>query len=210
MKTFAIVLATVALLALAAQAEVVTVTATGQVYSNAITQPPLNAITVGQIVTMSFTVDSNNYVDGVPGDTRGYEIDQSSFVLAFSSGVEIGLLNPFPAGETPYFTLVDGYPVSDGFFVSTSPLSPGGVPIAQTPLQLDLDLGYSGTTLASLDILAAEGVYDFNGLTRYAFDLWQVVPDNVRLGCDFTQLTIALGGVSSEVSSWSQVKALSR
>ena len=156
------------------------------------------------------TVDSNTFVDGVPGDTRGYVIDQPSFSLAFSGGVSVGLLNPFSAGETPYFALVEGYPVSDGFFVSTSPLSPGGVPIAQTPLQFSLDLGYVGTTLSSLDILAAEGTYDFDGLTRFGFDFWQVVPDNVRLGCDFIQLTITVGGVASEGSSWSNVKALYR
>jgi hypothetical protein len=139
---------------------------------------------------MSFQVDSTNYVDGIPGDTRGYEIDQASFSLEFDTPLTIGLLDPFPGGQTPYFTLVEGFPVADGFFVSTSPISPGGVPLAQPPYQLDFDLGYDGGTLTSLDITDAYGVYDFTGLTRFSFSIWTISPDNVRLGIDFTQMTI--------------------
>jgi hypothetical protein len=207
MKTFAIVFTLAVLLAATAQAEVVLVTAEGQVTFNVINQPPMNSVTVGQGIVMSFTVDSNVFAEGVPGDTRGYEINQGSFSIAFSSGLQIGLLNPFPAGETPYFGVVDGYPVSDGFFVSTSPLSSGGVPISQTPLQFDLDLGYEGTTISSLDILAAQGTYGFGGLTRFNFSFWQVFPDNVRLDCDFSSLTIT-AIVSTQETTWGSVKAL--
>jgi hypothetical protein len=174
----------------AAQGAIVTVTAQGTVVFNGITTAPLNAVAAGHTAVMSFQVDSNVFVEGVPGDTRGYEIIQPSFSLAFSTPVSVGLLNPFPAGQTPYFTLVDGFPVSDGFFVSTSPTSPGGVPISQTPLQVNLDLGYVGTTLGSLDILDAVGTYGFTGLTRFSFTLWQSFPDNVRMEIEYSQLTI--------------------
>lgn len=207
MKILLAILALTTLGAAAAEADLVSVTATGQVVFNSITTPPLNAVTTGQQVTASFQVDSGNFVEGVPGDTRGYVIDQPSFVLAFSGGVNMGLLNPFPGGQTPYFTLVDGFPASDGFFVSTSPMSPGGVPVMQTPIQFNLDLGYVGTTLGSLDILAAVGTYGFTGLTRFGFGLWRVVPDNVVLGIDFTSLTIA-AAVPVEPSTWGGVKAL--
>ena len=178
--------------AVVARADVVAVSVRGQVIQNLITTPPLNGATVGNIGVMSFTVDSNNFIDGIPGDLRSYPIDQSSFALTFQpSGVTVGLLSPFPAGQTPYFTLVDGFPVSDGFFVSTSTTSPGGVPLSQSPLQANLDLGYVGTTLSSLNILDAFGTYDFGGLTRFSFNLWQNFPDNVRLDMDFQQMTIA-------------------
>lgn len=174
-----------------ARADIVAVSVRGQVIQNLITTPPLNGVPVGNIGVMSFTVDSNNFVEGIPGDLRSYPINPSSFALTFQpSGVTVGLANPFPAGQTPYFTLVDGFPVSDGFFVSTSTVSPGGVPISQTPLQANLDLGYSGTTLSSLNILDAFGTYNFNGLTRFGFNLWQTFPKNVRLDMNFQQLTI--------------------
>ena len=176
---------------MAARAEIVTVSARGQVIGNLIATPPLNGVSVGNIGVMSFTVDSNNFIDGIPGDLRSYPINPASFTLSFQpSGVSVGLANPFPAGQTPYFTLVDGFPVADGFFVSTSTTSPGGVPLSQSPLQANLDLGYSGTTLSSLNILNAFGTYNFTGLTRFGFNLWQTIPDNIRLDMDFQQLTI--------------------
>jgi hypothetical protein len=174
----------------AATADVVTVNVTGQVAWNAIGEPPLSGVGAGDSVELSFTVDSDNFVEGSPGDTRGYEIDQSSFSLTFDTPLTVGLLDPFPAGQTPYFTLVDGFPVSDGFFVSTSPFSPGGVPLEQEPVNFNLDLGYTGETLGSLDILDALGVYTFEGLTRFGFNLWEVFPDNVRLDMEFAQMTI--------------------
>lgn len=197
------------LLVATAQASPVHVSATGTVAFNAISTPPLNAAAVGQQATVAFTVDSANFVDGIPGDLRSYVIDQPSFVLSFSGGASVGLLSPFPGGQTPYFTLVDGFPVSDGFFVSTSTVSPGGVPLSQTPLQFNLDLGYVGATLGSLNILDAIGVYGFGGLTRFGFTLWQAVPDNIRMEINFQQLSID-ATVSTEPSNWSGVKALFR
>lgn len=196
------------LLGAVAHGSPVDVTARGTVVFNAITTPPLNGVTAGQQAVLAFTVDSDNFVEGVPGDTRGYPILPSSFWLSFSGGVAVGLLDPLP--DVAYFTLVEGFPVSDGFFVSTSPISPGGVPLAQTPLQFNLDLGYVGTTLGTLDISDAKGVYDFTGLTRFAFNLWQVVPDNVRMDIEFEYLQIQNQPVSTDASSWGGVKALYR
>ena len=208
MRTLMTTLAATLILIATAQANPVMVSATGSVVFNGVTTPPLSGVTSGQRAIVSFMVDSNNFVEGVPGDTRGYPIDQASFWLSFSGGVAVGLLDPFPAGETPYFSLVEGFPVSDGFFISTSPVSPGGVPLAQSPLEFNLDLGYDGATLGSLDILAARGTYDFGGLTRFSFNLWQVFPDNVRMEIDFENLTIADAPVSVEPTSWGRVKAL--
>jgi len=209
MRRFAIVLATLLIATAGAQAVIVNVEATGQVFFNGIGDPPLSGVGSGEQMVMSFQVDSDLFDEGTPGDTRGYLIDPASFSLSFSGGVEIGLADPFPPGQTPYFTLVDGFPVSDGFFVSTSPFSPGGVPLAQDPFNLDLDIGYVGETLTSLDILDAVGNYGFDGLTRYSFGLWAVFPDNVVLGVDFESLTIDTT-VPVEAATWSDVKTMFR
>lgn len=190
MRYLAVVLALAAMVVGTAHATTVEVTATGTVVFNAIAESPLGDVNPSESVEMSFAVDSNNFVEGIPGDTRGYVIDQSSFLLNFSGGVSVKLLDPFPAGQTPYFSLVEGFPVSDGFFVSTSPISPGGVPLEQEPVNFNLDLGYDGGTLDSLDILDALGTYDFDGLTRFGFNLWQIFPDNVVLEMNFAQMTI--------------------
>ncbi|MHC4650604.1 MAG: hypothetical protein ACYTES_07060, partial [Planctomycetota bacterium] len=192
MKTTAVVSMAVVALAGSAQAVVVEVTVTGQVEFNFIGDPPLSGVPSGDAVSLTFLVDSDNFVDGIPGDTRGYVIDQSSFTLTFApSGVSLGLLDPFPPGETPFFTLADGIPVSDRFWVSTSTNSPGGVPLEQEPFEANVDLGYLGDTLDSLDILDALGTYDFDGLTSFGFNLWAIFPDNVAMGFVFEQMTIS-------------------
>lgn len=208
MKQLVIVLALLVCLAVTAQAVPLRVSATGQVVFNAISDPPLGTVTGGEMVEMTFLVDSDNFMDGIPGDTRGYVIDQSSFVVSFSGGVSMGLIDPFPGGETPYFSLVDGFPVSDGFFVANSNISPGGVPLAQDPFNFNLDLGYTGETLGSLDILDAIGVYDFTGLTRFGFNLWSIFPDNVAMEIDFMLLEIQENGVPTTETTWGAVKAM--
>lgn len=169
--------------------DLVQVTVSGTVFFNGVGDPPLGDVQPGDAGSLSFRVHPNEFVDGVE-NTRGYVIDQSSFVLMLGM-VEIGLEDPFPDGETPYFTLADGIPISDRFWVSTSPDSPGGVPLAQDPIEANVDLGYVGETLNSLEILDALGTYDFDGLTSFAFNLWAIFPDNVVLGLDFEQMTIA-------------------
>lgn len=178
----------------AAQADILEIQVTGTVIGNFINQAPLGTVSAGDSATITFQVDSNVFTDGAPGDTRGYEVIQSSFSLDFDTPVSLGLANPFPGGQTPYFTLVEGFPVSDGFFLSTSPFSPGGVPLDQTPYQLNHSIGYIGSTLSSLDILAAVGTYDFTGLTSFGLNIWNISPDNVLLEMDFTQMTISVIG----------------
>ena len=169
----------------------VDVTATGTVVFNGISDPPLGDVNGGDGVTLTFCVNSDDFDEGVPGDTRGYVIDPDSFSLSFDTPVDQGLLDPLPG--TAYFTLVEGFPVSDGFFVSTSPMSPGGVPLEQTDYQLNYDLGYVGETLTSLDILDALGSYDFTGLTRFGFNIWRIAPDNVQMDIDWSGMTITEG-----------------
>jgi len=211
LRKFCIAVAAIALCGTIAQAEVVTVTVTGDVLFNGIGNPPLSGVTGADTAEMSFEVDSNVFVDGIPGDVRSYPIDQSSFSLRYTpSGVTVGLANPFPAGQTPYFSLVDGFPVSDGFFVSTSTSSPGGVPLSQSPVQANLDLGYVGSTLSSLNILDAVGTYGFGGLTRFSFTLWQISPDNTVMEMDFVSMTIVPEPATFGVSALSGLAVLAR
>lgn len=189
MKKLAVNLALILLAATPVHAATVRVVVTGQVIFNGIGAPPLGNADAGDAVTIEFTVDSDDFTDGIPGDTRGYAIDPSSFTASFGD-VQVGLPDPFPDGSTPYFTLVDGFPVADGFFIATSPISPGGVPLAQAPYSLNLDLGYEGEVLSSLDILDAQGDYAFDGLTRFGFNLWSIVPDNVAMEMDYSGLSI--------------------
>ena len=209
MGKFMIVLVAVLLFATSALADVVTVEATGQVIWSGIGDPPLGDVNGGEQVVMSFSVDSDVFDEGTPGDTRGYVIDEASFSLSFSGGVEVGLMDPFPAGETPYFTLVDGYPVSDGFFVSTIPVRRALNGLLLEVTEHDLDLGYVEETLMSLDILDALGVYSFEGMTRFALNIWASFPDNVALECDFEMMIID-APVATEEATWSDLKALFR
>jgi hypothetical protein len=157
----------------------------GTVFFNGIGPAPLGLVTAVQTAVMSFHVDSDVFIDSIPGDVRAYNIIQPSFSLSFSGGVVVGL------GATPsYFGVRDGDPVADGFFVSTSTTNLGGVPLTQAPYQADFHTSYVGSTLSSVDILNAFGTYDFTGLTVFGYNLWAAFPDNVVLGIDFTHMTI--------------------
>ncbi|MEQ8844816.1 MAG: GC-type dockerin domain-anchored protein [Phycisphaerales bacterium] len=169
-----------------AHAAPVTISVQGTVVSSRITEGPLAAVSAGESVVLTFQVDSDTFFDVIPGDLRNYDLLESTFTLQFDS-VSTDLVPGTPA----YFTVVDGFPVSDGFILSTSRTSPGGVPLTATPFQLGFDLGYGGSTLGSLDILDALGTYDFTDLTRFNFTLWRVFPDNVAMEIDFAMMEIS-------------------
>lgn len=210
MKQFALGMVGLACVAGVAQADIVTVTATGQVIFNGINDGELGTVNGGETATVSFTVDSNNFVDGVPGDLRSYGMTPGSFSMSFSGGASVGLADPYPGGLTPNITLVDGFPVSDGFFVSDSEFSPGGVALSQGDFYFNLDLGYTGDTLNSLDILDALGTYDFGGLTRFGMNIWRIFPDNVAMEMDFAQMTITPAPASAALLGLGGLVAIRR
>ena len=94
MKKIIAATAVTLLFAATAQAELVTVEVTGNVVFNGIGDGPLGDVNAGETATMSFVVDSNNFEEGIPGDTRGYIIDEPSFKFAFSGGVSVGRWTP--------------------------------------------------------------------------------------------------------------------
>ena len=123
--------------------------------------------------------------------TSGPEVDASSALVEYGS--TIGLQNPFPAGQTPYFVIRDNDPAVDGFFVSTNVDFPLGTPIDQTGIfdqfVNNFSVTYTGDTLNSLDILDALGTYDFTGLTVFN---WTVDDGPFQpLGIVFEQMTIS-------------------
>ncbi|OAB56649.1 hypothetical protein AY599_24865 [Leptolyngbya valderiana BDU 20041] len=181
-----IILALLAATGAAAHADPITVTITGEVASSRITEGDLAAVSAGDITTVTFQVDSDEFFDVLPGDLRNYPVNNDSFLLDFGS-----VSTTIVSGTEAFFTLVDGFPVSDGFILSTSRTSPGGVPLQTTPYQLGFDLGYEGSTLDSLDIADALGLYEFAGLTRFNFTIWSIFPDNVAMEINFISIEIA-------------------
>ena len=153
----------------------VQVTAFGEVEFNQITGPPLGNASAGDPVIMSFTVDSDVFTDSATFPTRGYDINHASFSLVLGPAA-VGLQNPFPAGQTPYFVLRDNDPAVDGFFTSLNNVdSPFSLPLDQTGIFAQFannyQLTYTGDTLASLDILDALGTYDFTGLNSFQWTI---------------------------------------
>lgn len=189
---FVLSLAALAVLAAPVQAGTpVLVTATGDVEYNQIGDPPLGDAQPGDAATMTFVVDSDIFTDSGSFPTRGYHIDLSTFELSLN-GVTVGLQDPFPAGETPYFVIRDNDPAVDGFLVSINVDFPVGVPLEQPGIfgqfSNNYRVTYTGDTLPSLDILDALGTYDFDGLTVFN---WTVDdgPFNA-MGLIFSQMTI--------------------
>jgi hypothetical protein len=176
-----------------ARAEIVTVDLKGNVEWNQITGAPLNGAHVGDLARLTFTVDSNNWVNNPQFPTRGYPIDKSSFKLKFPT-FEIGLQNPYPAGQTPYFVIRNNDPAVDGFFISTGTGNFQGVPLSQAgafgQLANEFHVTYGGSTLSSLDVLGALGHYDFTGLTVFN---WTIDDGSLNpLGILFSDMTIAV------------------
>lgn len=148
----------------------VRVTVTGTVEYNLVSAPPLGNADDGDPVELSFLVYSGDFVDSPSFPVRGYRIDRTSFRLEAGSAT-LALQSPWPAAEELYFSIRDDDPAVDGFMVTRNVASPTGSPLNQNggfgPLVNDFYVTYGGSTLSSLDILAAVGTYDFTGLTVF-------------------------------------------
>ena len=181
------------LAASAARAETVTVEINGSVEWNQIVAPPLGGAHVGDAAKLTFTLDSNNWVNNPQFPTRGYPIDVTSFKLSFPT-FDIGLQNPYPTGQTPYFVIRNNDPAVDGFFVSTGTGNFQGVPLTQAgafgQLANEFHVTYEGTRLSSLDVLGALGQYNYTGLTVFN---WTIDDGPLNpLGIVFSNMTISV------------------
>ncbi|MCC6409345.1 MAG: hypothetical protein IT453_19460 [Planctomycetes bacterium] len=187
-------LSTLALAAPAFSGIPVTVTVTGTVEYNQITAPPLGLAKKDDVATMTFVLDSSDFVNSPNFPTRGYRIVQSSFTLT-AGATTIGLKSPFPAGQTPYFVIRDNDPAVDGFLVSTNVDLPFGVSLNQNgafgSFIDNFYVTYGGSTLPSLDVLDALGTYTFTGLQVYN---WTIDDGPVNpLSIAFSQIEIECG-----------------
>lgn len=197
-------LAVLVLLTAPAAAETVDVSVTGTVAQNQITGGELGGVSPGDSVSMTFTVDSSVFTDSASFPTRGYPIDAASFSMVLGTAT-VALQDPFPAGQTPYFTLRNDDPAVDGFFVATSFDFPVGVPLDEVGIFGNFvdsfSVTYDGSTLSSLDVLGALGTYDFTGLTVFNFTV-DDGPFNPLI-IDFEQMTIGVqaAGVPT-LSGW--------
>ncbi len=157
-----------------ASAVPVQVTAFGSVGFNLI-QGQLAGVQSGAPVTLSFQVDSNDFIDGPNFPVRGYAIDLSTFELNVG-GVTVPVIDPQPFG-TPYFVLRDNDPAVDGIYLTRGGVefpAPLAVTIPGLTPQHELSLARSfnvGTAFDSLDILDAVGSYGTEDIGSFLFTL---------------------------------------
>jgi hypothetical protein len=185
-----------------AAATLVEVTVTGEVEFNQINPLPLGNVNGGDPVTATFVVDSDVFTDSGVFPTRGYPIIPESFSLTMGS-VTIGFEDPL--GETPHFVLRDNDPAVDGFLIGSSPDVgfPNGAPIDQTGVfdqfRWVYATTYGGATLSSLDVLDAQGTYDFTGLTVFSM---RIADGHVEsaMGMVFEEMTIAAAGCAGDIA----------
>lgn len=194
-----------------ASADIVKVSIYGVVYGNGVTAPPLGGNGPGSAVTVTFELDSNNFVNSPNFPVRGYVVDQASFSMKVGNGT-VGLQNPFPAGEVPYFVLRNNDPGVDGFYMSTDVDGPNGVPLNQNGIfgafRNDFSVTYTANTLSSLSILGAVGNYDFTNLTNFNW----IVADGPfdAIGIDFDHMVIEVVPAPSTLLPFAAVGIFAR
>ncbi|MCP4290527.1 MAG: hypothetical protein GY780_01660 [bacterium] len=205
------------MLAIPAAAETVRVEFIANVEYNLINQGIFDEVNSQDDVRMTFTVDSENYIDSANYGVRAYPINMASYELTIGSVGPVALLDPQPQGLTPYFVVRNADPVADGFFISNSPeelYCYGCQPSLNVPGGIDpyfsqmWHVGYEGSTLDSLDILEAVGTYDYTGLTSYYCTIQDMGMDTMEHWYQYT--VISAETVATENATWDGVKTLYR
>lgn len=150
----------------------VQVTITGEVEFNQVNpaNSRLGNVNTGDDFTLTFVLDPNNFTDSTNFPTRGYALAPGSLTLEIGSET-FGLLDPLGT-ETPLFVIRNDDPAVDGFFLGSSVDGfndgvaldePGGF----GAFRYNFSVGYNNDPLPSLDIIDAQGTYDFTGLTSF-------------------------------------------
>jgi len=160
-----------------ATADTVKVTVTGSVDYNVIggDMGGSSGTPSGTPVTMSFNVDSDDFLNSATFPTRGYPVDLNSFSMKVGS-VNVPISNPQPDGSTPYFVIRNNDPAVDGFFLSPGVDFAYPVTVTIPGLVPDHDLEFTRTfadaaPLSSLNILDAVGTYDASNLSVYYWSI---------------------------------------
>ena len=101
---------------------------------------PLANIKPGTKVQLRFLADPLHQAAGgddanAHSQLHAYQLVKPSLTLEFEPplGIEISLHATLPPGMDVYFVMYKDHLNADGLFVSTSPVSPGGVPLARPP-----------------------------------------------------------------------------
>lgn len=166
----------------------------GDLFFNGVSAPPLSNAQTGPM-TVTFLLDTDQFLTSPNFPVRGYVIDEASFEVQFNGGTVVGIQSPF-AG-TPYFVLRDNDPAVDGFFLSTNnPDFPLAVALEQNGgfgvFKQAFEVSYGGSTLSSLDLIDAVGNYDFAGLMSFHL----AIEDGPfqAMNADFSSMEIAVEG----------------
>jgi hypothetical protein len=157
-----------------AHAAAVRVVVAGSVEYNYI-QGDLSGVVAGDRAVMSFNLDSGNFLNSESFPTRGYRIDLSSFELSIG-GVPMHLDLPQAGSGDALFVLRDNDPQVDGFFLSLGPDDrvPLSLHVPGLDAEHELEFGRTfsvNSTLHSLNILDAVGVYGFEHMSSYQWTL---------------------------------------
>jgi len=199
-------------LALPALAETVRIDCIGTVEYSQISSGVFAPVASGDDVLATFTVDSDDYIDSVSYGVRSFPIDLASFELTIGSVGPVALVMPQPDGLTTYFNLRNDDPGADGFFLANNPEWPSVFPSLDVPGGLDpyfnfhWEVGYTGDTLDSRDILLALGSYDYTGLTSFYTVIGDAWADPI--GMEYVSMVISTESVATEQSSWTDVKSM--
>jgi hypothetical protein len=171
----------------------------GKVEYNQVSSGFLGGVAANEAVTLSFRVDSDDFINSPNFPTRGYTIDKSTWLLQFQSGA-LGLQSPY-SGFNPMFVLRNNDPAVDGFLVSDNVDNPFPVPLAQNgsfgAFALSFYATYGGALLPSLDIADAVGTYDFTGLTVFNYTIDDGPFNPVGLIFDKFTITEVLQGATT-------------
>lgn len=188
----------------AAQAVDVTVTVHGTVAYNVI-QGDMGPVPDGAPVAMSFSVDSDDYIDHPSYPTRGYRIDPATFTLDVG-GVVVTMDDPQPYADA-YFVLRNDDPAVDGFFVTQGDIGyPMPASVHVPGLAPEHELNFSRTflgtdTLKSLDVLDAVGHYGFENMSSFMWTLGRFG----NYGAEFDYESITISAAVPEPTTWAML-----
>jgi len=202
------------LIAGGALAETVRVDCIGTVEYSQVNSGIFADVNPGDAVLATFTIDSDNYMDSTTYGVRSYPINLPTFEVTIGSAGPVLAVDPQPNGAIAYFNLRNDDPGADGFFLAGEPEWPFTNIMIDEEGALDpyfgfhWEVGYTGDTLDSRDVLDALGTYDYTGLTSFYTALQDSWAD--AMGLEYVQMDIYLEGVATEDASWGDVKALYR
>jgi len=167
-----IALAAAVLLPVLAQADTYLVQLTSTVGEVGSSSGLSGTMPVNSPMTLSFTVDSANFMDSTVSPARGYAINPGSVTMSVNgTAVQLSLTDP------TYFALRNNAPKTDSFFMSTSTGSATGITAAVDGLSQSYKFTFSQTwnsttsVIDSLNIADAVGSYTPMGLGSYQMDL---------------------------------------